>query len=57
MHTMLENQSTSYHNCNVYTPRQKIGVGDFGLPMLHEERVLEGKQGCDTGEEEKAENH
>ena len=35
----------------------KIGVGDFGLPMLHEERVLEGKQGCDTGEEEKAENH
>ena len=35
----------------------KIGVGDFGLPMLHEERVLEGKQGCDIGEEEKAENH
>lgn len=29
----------------------KIGVGDFGLPML------EGKQGCETGEEEKADNH
>jgi hypothetical protein len=42
----------------------KIGVGDFGLPMCNEkvsaegkERVLEGKQGCNTGEEEKADHH